>query len=121
VKRTVWASVKRSRSTACSGAEGGGVLRVKQSRSRAKRSSGVEDEAIEAMACSRGEAVEGTLRRQRCASGIGGIEACSVSGRGGGGGVEDLKHASGENLLSVEQAARAPDIYIGGRCVTHVQ
>jgi hypothetical protein len=37
--------------------------------------------------------------------------ACSVGG-GGGGGVEDLKRANGEKLLSVERAARA-FIYIG--------
>jgi hypothetical protein len=47
--------------------------------------------------------------------GGGGVEACSVSGRGDGGGVEDLKRASGENLLSVERAAHTPDIYIGGQ------
>jgi hypothetical protein len=54
--------VKRSRLTACFEAGGGGVLRVKWSRSRVKRSSGIEGEAIEAAACSRGEAVEGALR-----------------------------------------------------------
>jgi hypothetical protein len=54
-----------------------------------KQSSGVEGEAVEAMACSRGEVIEGV------------------------GNVEDLKRASGENLLSVERAAHAPDIYIG--------
>jgi hypothetical protein len=105
------ASAKRSRSTTCSGAGGGGVLRVK--RSRAKQSSGVEGKAVEATACSGGEAIEGVLRRWRCAP--------SVSG------VEDLKCTSGKNLLSVERAAHAPDIYIGGqmrdtrslRCVTH--
>jgi hypothetical protein len=43
-----------------------------------KQSSGVEGEAVEAMACSGGEAIEGV------------------------GNVEDLKRASGENLLSVE-------------------
>jgi hypothetical protein len=74
----------RSRSTACSGARGGDMLRVKRSRSRVKRSSGVE----------------GELRRRWRASGIGS--------------VEDLKHVSGENFL------RAPDIYIGARCTTHV-
>jgi hypothetical protein len=66
------------------------VLRVKRSRSRVKRSSGVK----------------GALHRQWRAPGIGG--------------VEDLKHASGENLLSVERAVRAPDIYIGARCTTRV-
>jgi hypothetical protein len=82
------------------------MLWAKRSRSRMKRSSGIEGEAVEATACSRGEAVEGTLRRQRRAPGIGGIEACSVSGRAGGGGIEDLKRVSGENLLSVERVAR---------------
>jgi hypothetical protein len=65
------------------------------------------------MACSRGEAIEGVIHRRRHAPGIGGIK--------------DLTRASGENLLSVERAARAPDIYIGGqmrdahllRCVAH--
>jgi hypothetical protein len=71
-----------------------------------KRSSGVEGEAVEAMAYSVGEAVEGALRRSRRAPGIGG--------------VEDLKRASGENLLSVEQAARAPNIYIGARCTMRI-
>jgi hypothetical protein len=57
--------------------------------------------------------------------GGGGVEACSVSGRGDGGSVEDLKRASGENLVSVERAAHIPDIYIGGqmrdaRSVRHV-
>jgi hypothetical protein len=88
---------------------------VKRSRSRAKRSSGVEGEAVEAMACSGGEVVEGALYRRRCALGVGGVEVCFISGRGSGGGVEDLKHTSGENLLSVERAAHAPDIYIGGQ------
>jgi hypothetical protein len=41
------------------------------------------------------------FRRRRCALSIGN--------------VEDLKRASGENLLSVERGARAPDIYIGGQ------
>jgi hypothetical protein len=40
------------------------------------------------------------LHRRQCAPGVGG--------------VEDLKRTSGKNLLSVERAARAPDIYIGG-------
>jgi hypothetical protein len=52
--------------------------------------------------------------RRRRAPGVGSVEACSISDRGGGS-VEDLKRASGENLLSVEWAARAPDIYIGGQ------
>jgi hypothetical protein len=82
--------VKWSRSTACSGAEGGDVLRAKRSKSREKQSSGIE----------------GALRRRRHALGVGS--------------VEDLKHTSGENLLSVEQAARAPDIYIGVRYMTRV-
>jgi hypothetical protein len=60
----------------------------------------VEGEAVKATACSEGEAVKGALRRRRRAPGVGGIE--------------DLKRASGENLLSVEWATRAPDIYIGG-------
>jgi hypothetical protein len=81
--------VKRSRSTVCSGAGGGDVLRLKRSRSRAKRSS----------------EVEGVLHMRRRAPGIGSIE--------------DLKGATGKNLLSVEQAVR-PDIYIGARCTTHV-
>jgi hypothetical protein len=51
--------------------------------------------------CSRGEAVEGVLRRRRCALGIGGIE--------------DLERVSGKNLLSVAWSARAPNIYIGGQ------
>jgi hypothetical protein len=55
-------------------ARGGDVLRAKRSRSRVKRSSGVE----------------GALRRRRCAPGVGG--------------VEDLKCVSGKNLLSVERA-----------------
>jgi hypothetical protein len=87
------------------------VLRVKQSR--AKQSSGVEGEGVEAMPCSGGEAVKGALHRWQ--------RAPSVSG------VEDLKHASGENLLSVEQATHTPDIYIRGqmrdarsfRCIAH--
>jgi hypothetical protein len=57
------------------------------------------------------------------------VAACSVSGREGGDDVEDLKRASGENLLSVERAAHAPDIYMGGqmcdahsmRCVAHFE
>jgi hypothetical protein len=75
------------------------MLWAKRSRSRAKRSSGIEGEVVEATACSRGEVVEGALRRWRRAPGVGG--------------VKDLKRAS-DNLLSVERAARAPDIYIGG-------
>jgi hypothetical protein len=70
-------------------AGGGDVLRAKRSRSRVKRSSDVE----------------GALRRRRRALGVGGIE--------------DLKRASGKNLLSVERATH-PDIYIGARCTTHV-
>jgi hypothetical protein len=61
---------------------------------------------VEATACSGGEAVEGALCRRQRAPGVGG--------------VNDLKHMSGENLLSVEQAACAPDIYIGARCTTCV-
>jgi hypothetical protein len=74
------------------------MLWAKRSRSRAKRSSGIEGEVVEVTACSRGEVVEGALRRWRRAPGVGG--------------VKDLKRAS-DNLLSVERAARAPDIYIG--------
>jgi hypothetical protein len=77
--------------------------------------SGVEGEAIEATTCSRGEAVNGALCRWRHAPDIGGIKACSVSGQEGGDDVEDLKRASGENLLSVERAAHAPDIYMAGQ------
>jgi hypothetical protein len=76
------------------------MLRVKRSRLRAKQSSSVEGEAVEAMTCSGGKAVEGALHRRWRAPGVGGIE--------------DLKRACGENLLSVERAAHAPDIYIGG-------
>jgi hypothetical protein len=105
--------VKRSRSMVCSGARGGGTLWVKWLRSRAKQSSVVEGEAVEATACSGGEAVEGVLRRRRRAPRVGG--------------VKDLKHVSGKIFLIVERAARAPDIYIGGqmrdarslRCVAH--
>jgi hypothetical protein len=53
----------------------------------------------------RSSGIEGTLRRRRRAPGVGS--------------VEDLKHASAENLLSVERAA-CPDIYIGDRCTTRV-
>jgi hypothetical protein len=115
--RRAWsgASVKRSRSTTCSGAVGGSVLRAKRLRSRVKRSSSVKGGAIKATACSRGEAVEGTLCRRQHAPSVGDVEECSVSGRGGGAGIEDLKHASGKNLLSVERAAHAPDINIGGQ------
>jgi hypothetical protein len=90
------ASTKQSRSMACSGAGGDGVLQAKRSRSRAKRSSGVEGEAVEAVTCS-------------------GVKRSRVRSVGSGGGVEDLKRATGENLLSVERAARSPDIYIGGQ------
>jgi hypothetical protein len=93
----------------CSEAGGGGVLQAKRPRSRVKRSSGVK-----------GEAVKGVLRSRRRAPGVGGIEACSISDRGGGGGVEDLKRVSGKNLLSAEQAACTPDIYIGVRYTMHV-
>jgi hypothetical protein len=79
---------------------------------RSRSMSGVEGEAVEATACSRGEA--GAFRRGWCAPGVGGVEY--------------LKRVSGENLLSVERAARALDIYIGGqmrdtrslRCVAHL-
>jgi hypothetical protein len=99
--------VKQSRSMTCSRAGGGDVLRAKLSRSRVKRSSGIEGEAVEATACSRGKEVEGALRRWRLAPGIGS--------------VEDLKCVSGKNLLSVERATRAHLIFIlGARCTTHV-
>jgi hypothetical protein len=58
------------------------MLWAKWSRSRAKRSSGIEGEAVEAMTCSRGEAVKGALHRRRHALGVGGVEVCSVSGQG---------------------------------------
>jgi hypothetical protein len=95
----LWAM--RSRSTKCSGARGGGVLRAKRPRStacsgRSGRGQGQSDRV----------ASRGALRRRRRALGIGG--------------VEDLNRASDKNLLSVERAARAPDIYIGARCMTHV-
>jgi hypothetical protein len=80
----------------------GGVLRAKRSRSRVKRSSGVEGEAVRATVCYGGEAVKGTLRRRRRAPGVGGD-------------VEDLNRVSGKILLSVEQATRSPDIYIGSQ------
>jgi hypothetical protein len=65
------------------------------------------------MTFSGGEAVEGALHRRQRAPSIGGIK--------------DLRRVSGKNLLSVERAACAPDIYIGGqihdahslRCVAH--
>jgi hypothetical protein len=56
------------------------------------------------MTCSEGEAVKGALRMRWRALGIGGIEACSISSRGGGG-VKDLRRTSGKNLLSVERGA----------------
>jgi hypothetical protein len=63
----LWAKRSRSRVKRSSGVEGeaievDGVLRTKWSRSRAKRSSGVEGEAVNVTTCSRGEAVEGVLR-----------------------------------------------------------
>jgi hypothetical protein len=79
------------------------VLRAKRSRSRVKRSSGVEGESFEATVCSGGEAVEGAIRRRRHAQGIGGVEACFVSGRGGG----DLKRVSGKNLYWGSDARHA--------------
>jgi hypothetical protein len=66
-----------------------------------KQLSGIEGEAVEATACSGGEAFEGALHRRWRALGVGGIE--------------DLKRASDENLLNVERAAHAPVIYIGGQ------
>jgi hypothetical protein len=62
------------------------VLQAKRLRSRVKRSSSVKGEAVEATACSRGEAVTGTLCRWQRAPSVGDIEECSVSSRGGGGG-----------------------------------
>jgi hypothetical protein len=58
------ASAKRSRSTACSRAGGGDVLRAKWSRSRMKRSSGVEGEEVEVMACSGHWRCQGVLRKR---------------------------------------------------------
>jgi hypothetical protein len=75
------------------------VLRAKLSRSRVKRSTGIEGEAVEATACSRGKAVEGALRRWRLAPGIGS--------------VEDLKCTSGKNLL-MWSGPRAHLIFILG-------
>jgi hypothetical protein len=68
------------------------LLWAKRSRSRVKRSSGVEG-TLRRQQRAPGEAVEveGALRRRRRAPGIGG--------------VEDLKHVSGKNLLSVDRAA----------------
>jgi hypothetical protein len=80
-----------------------------------KQSSSIKGEAVEATACSRGEVVAGTLCMWQRAPSVGDIEECSVSSRGGGGGIEDLKHASGKNLLCVERAAHALDINIGGQ------
>jgi hypothetical protein len=101
----VGASVKRSRSMARSGTGGGGVLRAKRSRSTACSRDGGDDVLPVKRLMSRAKrssGVEGVLRRRRRAPGIGG--------------VEDLKRVSGKNLLSVERAARTPDIYIGARC-----
>jgi hypothetical protein len=89
------------------------MLWVQRSRTRMKRSSSVEGKVIEATACSGGKAVKGVLCRRRRAPAVGS--------------VEDLKHASGKNLLSVERVTCTPDIYIGGqmrdmrslRCVAH--
>jgi hypothetical protein len=108
--RGCWRSA-RSGVSMCSGAGATSVLWVKRLRARAKRSSSVEGEEVNATTCSRGEAVEGALRRRHRALGVGGAEACSISGRGDDGGVEDLKCVGGKNLLSVEKAARAHDIY----------
>jgi hypothetical protein len=63
---------------------------------------------------SRRRCAPGVKRSRARSIGVDGVEACSVSGRGGGG-VEDLKRASSKNLLSAERAACAPDIYIGGQ------
>jgi hypothetical protein len=56
------------------------MLRVKRSRSRAKRSSSVDGEVVKATSCSGGEAVKGALHRWWRAPGVGGGELCSVSG-----------------------------------------
>jgi hypothetical protein len=101
--------VKRSRSTVCSGARGGGVLRAKRSRSTVCSRVGGDDVLQAKQSRSRvkrSSDVESALCRRRHALGIGG--------------VEDLKRASGKKLLSVERVACAPDIYIGARCTTHV-
>jgi hypothetical protein len=50
--------------------------------------------------------VGGALHRRRRAPGVGG--------------VKDLKRVSGENLLSVEWAAHAADIYIGDEMLIQV-
>jgi hypothetical protein len=94
--------VKRMFGGISEGVEVDGMLWAKQSRSRVKRSSNVKGKAVEVMTCSRGEAIEGALHKRRRALSIGGIE--------------DLKCASGKNLLSVERAVRTHDIYIGARC-----
>jgi hypothetical protein len=96
--------VKRSRLTACSGVGGGGVLWVKRLRSRVKRLSGVEGEAVEVTACFGGEVVEGVLHRWQRAPGV--VD------------VEDLKRASGKNMLSVEWATCTLIFILGARCVT---
>jgi hypothetical protein len=77
------------------------VLRGQRRRRAPGEAVKVESEAVEATVCSGGEAVEGALRRQWHAPGFDGIE--------------DLKRASGEILLSVEWAGCTPDIYIGGQ------
>jgi hypothetical protein len=91
--------VKRSRSIACSGAGGGGVLRAKRSGSTACSEAGGGD-VLRAkrlrLRAKRSSSVEGALRRSRRAPGVGG--------------VEDLKRTSGKILLNVERA----------RCTTRV-
>jgi hypothetical protein len=87
---------------ACSEARGGGVLQAKRSRSTACSRAGGGD----VLRAKRLSGVEGALRRRRRAPGVGGIK--------------NLKRAGGKNLLSVERATRAPDIYIGARCTTRV-
>jgi hypothetical protein len=87
--------VKRVRSTVCSGAGGGGVLRAKRSRlAVCSRVEGGDMLRVKwsRLRVKRSSDVEGALRRRRRAPGIGD--------------VEDLKCMSGENLLSVELAAR---------------
>jgi hypothetical protein len=106
------ASAKRSRSTACSGARGGGVLQAEQSRSTACSGAGgggvLQAKRSRSTACSGAKGGD-VLRAKRSRSRVKRLS-----------GVEDLKRVSGENLLSVEQAACAPDIYIRARCMTHI-
>jgi hypothetical protein len=82
------------------------MVRAKWLRSRTKRSNDVEGKAVEVTACTGEEAVEGVLHRRRYDLGVGNVEACSVSGRGGGSGIEDLKlRATGESLTVTNKMA----------------